>query len=172
MPNDRAESVHDRVAIQDALNVYCRGIDRLDEALIAEAYWPDAKEDHGIFKGSAKDFAPWIVGYLDEKYRSTAHRLAQSYAQVDREHARAETYFSALHHLRAEDGANFEAVDGRYLDEFQKRDGIWRISSRVVIIDFARTFPAAVSEVSKLPGLTLGQRGVGDFSYSVFPAAL
>lgn len=172
MPNNPSASIHDRLAIQDALNVYCRGIDRMDEALIAAAYWPDAKEDHGVFKGRAKEFAPWIVKYLDEKYQSTAHRLGQSYAQVADERARAETYFSALHHLRADDGANFEAVDGRYIDEFQKRDGVWRISSRVVIIDFARQFAATGSDVAKLPGLTFGRRGRDDFSYSVFSAEL
>jgi hypothetical protein len=167
MTVDCNASVLDRVAIQDALNCYCRGIDRMDEALIASAYWPDAKEDHGVFKGRAKEFAPWIVKYLEEHYLITAHRLAQSYVQVFGESARAETYFLALHRLRSDEGANFEAVDGRYIDEFQKRDGIWRISSRVVVIDFARKFPAGGSDVEKLPGLTFGQRGKGDFSYSV-----
>jgi hypothetical protein len=170
MAVDLAASVHDRVAIQDVLNGYCRGIDRMDEALIAAAYWPDAKEDHGIFKGRAKEFAPWIIKFLEQTYRSTAHRLAQSFVQAFGDSARAETYFSALHHLRSDEGANFEAVDGRYIDEFQKRGGIWRISSRVVVIDFARKFPVSGSDVAKLPGLTFGQRGKDDFSYSVLSA--
>src|SRR6266849_5463025 len=91
-------SLADHLAIQDVLNGYCRGIDRMDEALIAAAYWPDAKEDHGAFKGRAKEFAPWIVEFLERTY-STAHRLAQSYVQASADSARAETYFSALHHL-------------------------------------------------------------------------
>jgi hypothetical protein len=168
MTNNQAASVHDRVAIEDVLSVYCRGIDRLDEALVAAAYWPDAREDHGIFKGSAKEFAPWIVKFLDDTYRSTVHRLGQSYLQVAGQRATAETYFSSLHHLRIEESGNFEAVDGRYIDEFQRRDGIWRISSRVVVLDFIRHFAADVPDIAKLPGLTFGQRGPGDFSYSVF----
>jgi hypothetical protein len=168
---DLAASVHDRMAIQDVLSIYCRGIDRLDEALIAAAYWPDASEDHGIFKGRAKEFAPWIVKFLEQTYRSTAHRLGQSYAVVSGQRASAETYFSSLHHLRGEQGATFEAVDGRYVDEFQKRDGVWRISSRVVVLDFIRQFAADIPEVVKLPGLTFGQRGPGDYSFSVFRAA-
>jgi hypothetical protein len=167
MAIDPLASVHDRLAIQDVLNGYCRGIDRMDEALIAAAYWPDANEDHGIFKGRAKEFVPWIVKYLEQTYRATAHRLAQSSVQLFGDSARAETYFCAFHHLRSDDGANFEAVDGRYIDEFQKRGQVWRISSRVVVLDFARKFPVSGSDVAKLPGLTFGQRGKSDFSYFV-----
>lgn len=150
MASDLAARVYDRIAIGDVLSGYCRGIDRLDEALIAAAYWPDAKEDHGAFKGRAKEFAPWIIGFLERTYLATAHRLAQSCVQASTDNARAETYFFALHHLRSDGGANFEAVDGRYVDEFEKRDGIWRISSRVVVFDFARKFPVRLSEVTKL----------------------
>lgn len=170
MARDFDATISDRVAIQDLLNIYCRGIDRLDESLIASAYWPDAREDHGIFKGRAEDFAPWIVKYLEETYSSTAHRLAQSCVQVSGTSASAETYFIALHRLRGDGGAYFEAVDGRYVDEFQQRDGIWRISSRVVVLDFARKFPVGGSDVEKLPGLTFGRRGKEDFSYSVLAA--
>jgi hypothetical protein len=167
MTTDPAASVHDRVAIQDVLSIYCRGIDRLDESLIAAAYWPDASEDHGIFKGRAKDFAPWIVKFLDQTYRATAHRLGQSYVVVCGVRASAETYFSSQHHLRSADGGAFESVDGRYIDEFQKRDGVWRISSRVVVLDFVRQFTADIPDIAKIPGLTFGQRGRGDYSYSV-----
>lgn len=170
MTIDQGANEHDRAAIQYALSAYCRGIDRLDEALIASAYWPDAREDHGIFKGSAKEFAPWIVKFLDQTYRSTVHRLGQSYVQVDGQRASAETYFSSLHHLRGEASGNFEAVDGRYVDQFESRDGIWRISSRVVVLDFIRQFAADLPDIAKLPGLTFGQRGPRDFSYSVFEA--
>jgi hypothetical protein len=167
MASDLAARAYDRVAIGDVLSRYCRGIDRLDESLIAAAYWPDAREDHGAFKGRAKEFAPWIIDFLERTYLSTAHRLAQSYVQARADDACAETYFSALHHLRSDGGANFEAVDGRYVDEFEKRDGVWRISSRVVVFDFARKFPVSPSEVAKIPGLTFGRRGPDDFSYSV-----
>lgn len=171
MPSDQTiEELRDRIAIQDVLNTYCRGIDRLDETLIAAAYWPDAKEDHGIFKGTGKDFAPWIVRFLDETYQATAHRLGQSYVEVTGERASAETYFSSVHHRRRLEDANFEAVDGRYVDEFEKRDDVWKISSRVVVLDFLREFTAAGPQIENIPGLTFGKRGRDDLSYSIFRA--
>jgi SnoaL-like domain len=159
--------VSDRFAIQDVLAVYCRGIDRLDERLIAQAYWPDADEDHGIFKGKATDFAPWIVRFLAETYHVTSHRLGQSYVRpIAGDAACAETYFSSLHRLRLGDGSTHEAVDGRYLDDFEKRGGVWRISRRLVVLDFMRQFQAAGAETANLPGLTFGKRTLEDPSYS------
>ena len=156
-----------RNAIMHAQSLYCRGIDRLDEALIAAAYWPDAHEDHGIFKGTARDFAPWIVRFLGDTYFATQHRLGQSHIEIRGGAAGAETYVSSVHHCRKGDGRIFEAVDGRYVDRFERRDGIWKISSRIVVLDFLREFTAARAEAEGFPGLTFGRRGAADLSYSV-----
>lgn len=37
----------DREAIRDCLARYCRGVDRLDRALLLSTYWPGAEDDHG-----------------------------------------------------------------------------------------------------------------------------
>jgi SnoaL-like domain len=159
-----------RMAIQDSLSAYCRGIDRLDEHLIASAYWPDAREDHGIFQGTAREFAPWIVKFLDATFLSTVHHLGQSSVTLRGDRAAAETYFSSIHRRRAPDGSVYEAVDGRYVDIFEKRGASWKISSRLVIVDFMREFVQSVSHFERIPGLTIGARGHGDKSYSgLFP---
>ena len=62
----------------------------------------------------------------------------------------------------------FEAVNGRYVDRFERRNGVWKISSRVVVLDFLREFEAAPAEVQGIPGLTFGARGSADPSFSVF----
>jgi hypothetical protein len=165
------DSLLDRLAIQDCLATYCRGIDRLDVVLIASAYWPDALEDHGIFKGTGREFAPWIIRFLDESYVSTAHRLGQSNVTLQDGGAAGETYFSSLHKLRAGEGTRYEAVDGRYADAFEKRGEEWRISSRTVILDFVREFSAPKTDIESLPGLTFGSRGHQDFSYSLLRRA-
>ena len=51
------EQLSDIQCIRDCAQRYCRGVDRLDEALMKSAYWPDATDDHGaFFKGLAMDF--------------------------------------------------------------------------------------------------------------------
>lgn len=164
------ESLLARIAIQDSLNRYCRGIDRLDETLIASAYWPDASEDHGIFKGTAREFAPWIVQFLDDTFLSTAHHLGQSSVVLRGDRAAAETYFSSIHRRRAPDGTVYEAADGRYVDNFEKRGDAWKISSRLVVVDYLREFAQELSYFERIPGLTIGARGNSDVSYSLFPS--
>jgi hypothetical protein len=165
------QEVVSRIAIQDALSIYCRGIDRLDERLIAAAYWPDAEEDHGIFKGTARDFAPWIAKFLDETYFATQHILGQSYVEVSGDRAGGETYVSSLHRCRKGNGTIFEAVNGRYVDRFERRQGLWKISSRIVVLDFLREFEATAAAAESIPGLTFGKRGPADLSFSVLNSA-
>lgn len=164
-------NAHDRIAIQDVLAKYCRGIDRLDQGLIAQAYWPEARENHGIFVGRADEFAPWIVRFLGATYRATAHRLGQSYVELAGEAARAETYFSSLHQLRSGDGSSFEAVDGRYVDELERRAGVWKIGSRLVVLDFVRQFESPGAALAGVPGLTFGARAPEDPSCRHFSGA-
>jgi hypothetical protein len=35
---------------------YCRGVGRLDENLMKSADWPEATDDHCVFKGNAMEF--------------------------------------------------------------------------------------------------------------------
>ena len=47
----RIVELMDREAIRDCLYLYCRGIDRADEATLRSAYWPDAIDNHGSYNG-------------------------------------------------------------------------------------------------------------------------
>lgn len=160
----------DRAAIQPALSTYCRGIDRLDGLAIADAYWPDAIDDHGIFHGTATDFVPFILDFLAEHYDGTSHRLGQSYIEFSGGDAIVETYFSSQHRLRAQAG-RIEAADGRYVDRMQRRDGVWKIFRRLVVIDFMREYDSGASKLTEIPGLTVGSAGSDDPSHAIFAAA-
>jgi hypothetical protein len=157
----------DRLAIQGALSSYCRGIDRLDGVRIADAYWPDAIDDHGIFVGTATDFVPFILRYMAETYAGTAHRLGQSYIEFSGDEAVAETYFSSQHRLR-DDPDRIEAVDGRYVDRLQRRGDAWKIFRRLVVIDFLREQEGGASRLADIEGLTVGRHGDDDPSYAIF----
>ena len=45
----------DERAIERLLVDYCRGVDRLDAALVASVYHSDGTDDHGSFKGLGVD---------------------------------------------------------------------------------------------------------------------
>lgn len=136
-------------AIERVLTQYARGVDRCDEALLRDCYWPDATDDHGTFKGSGHEFASWVVTLLAKVFSSTQHALSNTRIELmlDDDQARVESYVVARHVTRAEPAQLVEA-GGRYLDRFERRDGQWRIARRVIAIDWGRvstieaTFPA------------------------------
>ncbi len=132
------KSIAARTAIRDVLERYCRGIDRLDAELITSVYWPEAIDDHGIYKGPGKDFAPVVIPLLRDNYRGTMHSLHQSLIELHGSSAKSETYFVAYHFGGDANGKFIDIAGGRYVDLLEERYGEWRISDRVVVIEWSR----------------------------------
>lgn len=157
----------DHIAIAKVLARYCRGVDRLDAALIESAYWPDGIDDHAVFVGDPKAFAAWAVERLGHD-EGTAHLLGQSSISLHGDRAAVETYFFAQH-LRVTDGEEFIAMTtGRYLDDFERRKGEWRIFKRKLVLDVRRI--VSVLPGQDLPGAsenTFGRRGSSDIGYEL-----
>lgn len=133
--NDSLQQLLDRQAIHDVLMRYARGIDRLDMALVRSCYHPEARDDHGSFKGPVEEFIPWVQEAL-ARFESTMHFLGNELIDVDGDRARAETYCIATHRRRGEDVDWVVGV--RYVDLFERRDGEWRIADRAVVFEWSR----------------------------------
>src|SRR5262245_50555387 len=93
----------DREAIRACLARYCRGIDRLDEALVLGVYWPDAVDEHLVFTGSPTEFVAWCMPLM-QQMEQTVHLLGNILIAIDGATASVETYFQAYHRLRAANG--------------------------------------------------------------------
>jgi hypothetical protein len=122
----------DLQAISEVVQRYCRGVDRLDEALMKSAYWPDATDDHGVFVGNAHEFVEHcMVSHL--RWRSTSHCVFNHHIELDPDgvHARGETY--NVTYLFQRDADVLDTWHGRYLDRYQKRGDEWRIIERVCV---------------------------------------
>ena len=155
----------DHLEIRQVLARYCRGIDRLDRALISSAYWPDGFDSHVSFAGPVDQFVEWVIGIL-AKERCTAHILGQFLIDVEGDNAKAETYFNA-HHVRDQaDGTLLAVSVGRYIDLFEKRSGEWRIARREVVLDF-RHEHAMDSDAFQAPAEHLGRHSRDDRSYAL-----
>jgi hypothetical protein len=157
----------DCIEIQQVLARYCRGIDRLDKALLESVYWEDGYDDHVLFAGKPNEFIDWVLEYLSHD-KSTAHLLGQSLIEVTGNSANVETYFLA-HHVRIVDQDQFVASSqGRYLDKFERRNEEWRILSRCVILDIRRRVPFGLDPglPPSVPARNIGRRGEEDFTYS------
>ena len=129
-------------SIEDVACRYCRGVDRLDEAEMKSAYWPDATDDHGNFVGNAWEFVELCMS-SHLKWRSTHHRIFNHVIVLDEDgmHARGEVY--NLTHLFQRDADVIDTWHGRYLDRYQRRGDEWRILERVCVYEGTTSEPVS-----------------------------
>ena len=124
--------------ITDVIKRLARGTDRLDEALMASCYHPDGFDDHNSFRGSGTEFAKWVCDVLPH-FVATHHFIADPYIRVEGDIAQVDTYCEA-HHV----GADTDMVLGlRYVDRFERRDGVWKIAERQGINEWLRYEPSS-----------------------------
>ena len=148
--------------IYDAVCRYMRGQDRLDAALHRSAFHDDAWVDCGLMAGSADEFVDFAQGFLAD-LGGSQHIIGQTRFEIDGNRASGEVYFYAWHRIEQDGKAKDLSVAGRYVDEYQCRDGEWRISLRRELIDWARTDDAADGFLADNPLILAGRRGT-DFS--------
>jgi len=155
----------DRFAIIDLAAHYMRGLDRLDGALVEAQFWPDARCEYGIFSGSPADFAAFCMAALKDHARNH-HMLGQHLIDfVSEDEAFGEVYYQAYHRVAGEDGAPRDLfIAGRYVDRYERRDGIWKIAYRSELVDWVRDDPAADGMVAVAPFI-MGARKPADPLY-------
>lgn len=127
----------DKQAIAEVLQRYSRTLDWLDDAGQATCFWPDALIDYGFFMGAARDFVPVVMAIERASQRRWHFLSAPSIAFPSSDRASAECYGFATGIRQQDDGSwSGGLYGGRYLDEFEKRDGEWRIAARRYIMDW------------------------------------
>jgi hypothetical protein len=129
---------------------YARGVDRGEWELVRCAYYPDAYDDHGDYKGDIDGLVEWLRERFANAENGT-HFLGNCLIEfAGLELALVETSFISQR-LRAPvsgEGADAGRGDamcrqswGRYLDRFERRHGEWRVARRTVVLDSVFTFP-------------------------------
>lgn len=160
--------------IRRVLLRYCRGIDRLDEDLVASVYHEGATDDHGVYQGDGRKFAAFIVPLLRARYRATTHTVHNCAIDVhdtgDGGGADAETYCVAYHDRFESDGPRaLDVFACRYLDRFERRAGVWAIVRRVVVHDWDAVFPLTGDFGEMVATFAAGRRDREDLSYRGMP---
>jgi hypothetical protein len=158
----------DRQSISDCLARYARGVDRVDEELIRSAFWEDAHDAHGAFEGSPQEFVAWFVPTQGTR-EVAQHFLMNQSVQLDGEVADVETYFISMGKQRGSDV--IESVGGRYVDLFEKRNGEWRVKTRIVLLDWQSVGDAS-NMTERLSRSNRGSRDRTDPSYERLGAAV
>ena len=69
-----------------------------------------------------------------------------------------EVYFQAYHKVDQEGVTNDVFISGRYLDRYEKRDGVWKMVYRSEIVDWSRTEPTHEPYFESAPDCFRGGR--------------
>ena len=160
------QALLDQQAIRNVVLRYCRGIDRLDLELVRACYHPDATDDHGGFVGTRDEYVEWVGGVL-QRFTGTMHLVANQLVELGGDVARSETYGVAYHHGDPPTDPRCNFTTGfRYVDRFERRDGEWRIATRVAVREWTHTVTAEQQVV--IPPERDGRRGQRDRSDAVY----
>lgn len=153
----------DRQAILDCLKRYTRGADRHDVELIKSAFWPDAIISYGR-PITVEEFATWANSLHATKFVQNQHHVTGQTVDIQGNIAHVESYV-VYFLLSNESTTGTNTIgSGRYVEQYEKRNGEWRIKIREYIPDvlFEGTTPIEMCP----PQLgCLGKRDRSDISY-------
>jgi ketosteroid isomerase-like protein len=120
-----------------------RATDGRDLAAALSCYHPDATEDHEGFDGPIRDYlrtaSPVFVG--QSPVEINFHLIGNVEIEVHGDSAFCQSYFICALTARENGSARDYLNAGRYLDDFEKRDGLWRISRRRCVYDWSHGDP-------------------------------
>jgi ketosteroid isomerase-like protein len=164
---ERLQRTLDQQEIADVIHRYCRGIDRCDFDLVRSCYHPDGIDDHGDFRGGVEDFIAYVQRTLPT-FERTMHFIGNVLIEPTGDTARAESYAIAHHRIppRGSKPERDYNVGLRYVDDFERRNGDWRIAARVCIFDWWRIDETDRGTWAPAPGSAIGRRDAEDVVFA------
>jgi hypothetical protein len=132
-------------AITERIYDYGRSMDRLDAALGRDCFHDDAIADYGaqMFQGTGHGFVDMcMTAHL--QFHSHSHQFSNIRIWLqDADRAQSETYGDVTLRRYDTDGQAQDIRNlGRYIDEWERREGEWRITKRLFLLDFDQSSPA------------------------------
>jgi len=174
MSEDSSNRLLDELASKQALHelsiVYCRGADRCDAHLFGSVWTDDAQVDCAGFVGPAAEFVRMVTTPSDARERSF-HTVTNPYFRIDGDAARGEVHVTAVSTVNLGGQKLNQLVGGRYIDEYKRIGGVWKISRRTFVFDWDMNFPVSglIEEQNLLGQITKrGRPGQDDPFYALF----
>lgn len=155
--SDRLDMLLDKQDIYELSCKYMRGLDRLDEKLLLSVFFEDAWCDYGFTEGYPADFSRYAINALTE-HIANHHIIGNCLIDLEGNEAFGEVYFQAYHKVVGETGPDDVIIAGRYLDRYEKRQGVWKFAYRSERVDWSRTQPTQDSYFELAPDCLRGGR--------------
>jgi hypothetical protein len=139
---ERLIEMLDKQEIHERLMRYCRGVDRGDAELVSQAFHPDAMADHGHVFFDGVSVGEALAGMAAKHTNASGtHFTGNELIEIDGDDAYSEVYFFAVRERERAGVAVTFTRCARYIDHWQKRDGVWGIIYRKVVDNWNRIDP-------------------------------
>lgn len=152
MTDDRLARIEDKLArleIVEAMWRYSRAVDRHDNAMLADLFWPDCEINYtNIFSGDRAAFLAWANPHHRENYINHQHHTTAHIIDVHGDTANGEHYCIVF--LQRADGTILLST-GRYLQQWERRDGEWRILVREFMPEISSGLTGPTARLSVTP---------------------
>ena len=100
--------------------------------------------DYGAYHGPAHAFCDPLAEAI-KRYENTQHQISNMLVEIEGDSARSETYLTAHHYLVGDPDMEMTYL-GRYLDQMEKRDGVWKIMFRKIVMTWHQNAPGSKDE--------------------------
>jgi hypothetical protein len=153
----------DKQAITQALNLYCRAMDRMDIPLGYSIWHEDGEADYGedIYRGSGKGFVEFAA-QSHAGMIAHSHQVTSIIIHLGGDVAASESYVTAVLRFAVGDQLREITTRGRYLDRWSWQDDRWAIDKRVYIHDLDD-----VRDIQPTGIPSRSARNTSDLSYSI-----
>jgi hypothetical protein len=163
------DELKSRAEIAEVVMRYCRAFDRCDEAMLRSCFHTDSTHQHGAFNGPSSEFCTMGLELVRGLVLSH-HQLGQISIEIDGERAYVESYFTSYHRFGATPPPGGQAhedriLGGRYIDRFERRDGVWKIAHRQGVNEWVRYEAASDRGFFERPERERGKRDRSDPVY-------
>jgi hypothetical protein len=131
----------DNDAIAAVVHRRARATDQRDLELSLSCYHPGATEDHEGFDGPVDVYLRTAspVFLPDSPVEVCSHLLGNIEIEIDGDRAKCQSYFICCLTSRENDRRRSFINAGRYVDEFERREGRWAIVRRRCVYDWSRS---------------------------------
>ena len=146
---DELRELLDKQTCIELVQRYSRALDWLDEAALNTVFWPDAQIDFGFFKGRGEDFIRRVME-VERSLTRRWHMTCDPLVRVSGDVAEGESYGLAAGIMVRDGRAVHDIFGGRYLDQYTRREGVWRIARRTYIADWQRSFEVDATAENQL----------------------
>src|SRR5580658_9246733 len=157
------QGMKDRQDILDCLTREARGRDRHDAELTASCYWEDGEDEHGLSITPGPQYGEKANAGHRAVFSGNSHNLTNHLCEIDGNVAYCETY--VMGGLLSLDQKTCKLALGRYFDQLECRDGVWKILRRRGTVDMVLEGDASWLHAPAVKGFMKGQRSNSDPSY-------